>query len=167
MSTILVVDDMAIIRDPIAASLRLAGFRTLVASDGNEALTVTRAKRPDLILLDVAMPKMDGLVFLKHLRADPEIAKTPVILLTAVSDRKCVVTAAGMGVGEYLLKSRFRMADLLGRIQRQLDTRAGAKQQPTKSKAPQKPPTQVPSTDQGVRCAEPETRAQVAAVQRA
>jgi CheY-like chemotaxis protein/HD-like signal output (HDOD) protein len=121
VSTILVVDDMAIFRDPIAASLRLAGYLTLVAADGEEALEVARAKRPDLVLLDIAMPRMDGLTFLRHLRADPNLKATRVILLTAISEKQYVLKAAALGVGEYLLKSRFRLKDLLDRIAKQLN----------------------------------------------
>ena len=74
MSSILVVDDMAVFREPIAASLRLAGHQTQCAADGEEALRMVRQRRPDLILLDVSMPKMDGITFLKRLRAEPAIA---------------------------------------------------------------------------------------------
>jgi two-component system chemotaxis response regulator CheY len=109
VTTILVVDDMAVFREPIAASLRLAGYETLCAADGEDALRVARARRPDLILLDVSMPKMDGLTFLKHLRADPEVAGTRVILLTALSEKKHVLSAGALGVRDYLLKSRFRL----------------------------------------------------------
>jgi CheY-like chemotaxis protein len=118
MKTILVVDDMAVFREPIAASLRLAGYQTLCAVDGEEALRITRASHPDLILLDASMPKMDGLSFLKYLRADSTIAGTPVILLTALAEKKYVLAAASLGVKDYLLKSRFRLAELLERIKR-------------------------------------------------
>lgn len=116
MRKVLVVDDVAIIRDPIAASLRLAGFESFCAADGEEALTMTRLHRPDVILLDLSMPKMDGLTFLKHLRADPAVAHSRVILLTAMSEKKYVVAAMTLGVKDYLLKSRFRLTDLLERI---------------------------------------------------
>ncbi|HEX8323813.1 MAG TPA: HDOD domain-containing protein [Tepidisphaeraceae bacterium] len=118
MKTILVVDDMAIFRDPIAASLRLAGYQTITAADGEEALRITRSQRPDLVLLDASMPKMDGLTFLRHLRADPSVAATRVILLTALSESKYVLAAASFGVRDYLLKSRFRLADLMDRIEK-------------------------------------------------
>ena len=118
MKTVLVVDDMAVFREPIAASLRLAGYKTVCAADGEEALQTTRAQHPDVILLDVSMPKMDGIAFLKHLRADPAVASTRVILLTALSEKKYVLTAASLGVRDYLLKSRFRLAELLERIER-------------------------------------------------
>ena len=118
MKTILVVDDMAVFREPIAASLRLAGYQTLCAADGQEALVITREQRPDLILLDVAMKNMDGLTFLNRLRADSEFGKTPVILLSAISEKNQIMAAASFGVRDYLLKSRFRLADLLERVKR-------------------------------------------------
>ena len=123
MRSILVVDDMAVFREPIAATLSMAGYDTAVACDGEEALRKTRIQRPDLILLDMAMPNMDGISFLKALRADPHIAKTQVILLTAMSDKKFVLAAAPYGVKDYILKSRFGLQDLLDRI-RKLDQAA-------------------------------------------
>ena len=116
MSTILVVDDMPIFRDPIAASLRLAGLATVCAANGREALAAAAVHRPDVILLDVAMPVMDGITCLRSLRADPNLAKTPVILLTAMSDKRYVVEAGKLGVHDYLLKSAFSMQELLTRL---------------------------------------------------
>ena len=113
---ILVVDDMSIFRDPIAASLRLAGFETLCASNGQEALQVVKNHRPAVVLLDISMPVMDGISCLRAVRADPEIAKTPVILFTALSDRKYVMEAGRLGVHDYLLKSSFSLKDLLARV---------------------------------------------------
>src|SRR5439155_27047504 len=112
-NTILVVDDMPLFRDPIAASLRLAGFHTVAVANGRDALAAARASRPDLILLDIAMPVMDGIACLRALRADPDLANVPVILLTAMSDKRYVVEAGKLGVADYLLKSAFSMKELL------------------------------------------------------
>lgn len=120
MSTILIVDDKAIFRDPIAASLEAAGYATTAASGGREALVLMKQSRPDLVLLDIAMPEMDGLNVLKVMRADARLADVPVILLTAVSDKKHVLQAASMGAAGYLLKSQFRLADLLERVQKHI-----------------------------------------------
>jgi len=116
MSTVLVVDDMPIFRDPIAASLRLAGYDTLCAADGAAALALARVRRPDVVLLDVSMPVMDGFEFLRELRRDPRLADVPVILLTAASDRKSILEAGKLGVKDYLLKSRFSLSDLMSRV---------------------------------------------------
>jgi HD-like signal output (HDOD) protein/CheY-like chemotaxis protein len=125
MKSVLVVDDMAVFREPIAASLRLAGYETQSAADGEEALRLTRAHHPDIIVLDVAMPTMDGITFLKHLRSDPAIANTHVILLTVVSEKHQILAAGSLGVKDYVLKSRFRLDDLLERIKK-FDTPAAS-----------------------------------------
>ena len=126
MSTVLVVDDMPIFRDPIAASLRLAGYETACAADGASALAAARARRPDVILLDISMPVMDGFACLKELRAHPRLADVPVILLTAASDRKSIIEAGKFGVKDYLLKSRFSLADLLARVRKYAEPIPGA-----------------------------------------
>jgi DNA-binding response OmpR family regulator len=117
---ILVVDDMASFREPIAASLRLAGYETISAADGEEALHLTRQRHPDLILLDLAMPKLDGLAFLNRLRDESAIAATPVILLSAMCDMSKVLAASELGVKDYLLKSRFQLKELLARVEKHL-----------------------------------------------
>jgi CheY-like chemotaxis protein len=107
---------MAVFREPIAASLRLEGYETLGAEDGKEALKLARARHPDLILCDLSMPGLDGLTFLKQLRADASIAHVPVILLTALAEKENLIAAASLGVRDYLLKSQFGLAELLERI---------------------------------------------------
>ena len=87
MSKVLVVDDMPIFREPIAACLRASGYETCIAGNGQEALAVLQSSRPDLILLDIAMPIMDGISFLSVIRGDPATQSIPVILLTAVRMR--------------------------------------------------------------------------------
>lgn len=120
MATILVVDDMAIFRDPLAAMLTLAGHETLIAVNGQEAVSIIETRRVDLVLLDLAMPVMDGITFLDRLRAGPRTAKIPVIMLTAVTDRGRIVEAANRGVREYLLKSQFSRKELLARVDKLL-----------------------------------------------
>ena len=129
MSTILVVDDMAVFREPIAAALRQNGYQTMCAGNGKEALGAARQKRPDLILLDVAMPEMDGLSFLKAMQADPHLQGIPVVLLTAIGERESVVTALKLGAKEYLLKSQFSLKEMMDRIESCLE-QADAPQPP-------------------------------------
>jgi CheY-like chemotaxis protein/HD-like signal output (HDOD) protein len=118
MSTILIVDDMAVIREPIAAALRAKGYTAACASEGKEALALVKREPPDLILLDVSMPGMDGLSVLRVLRSDPASAKVPVILLTASADKEHVVQASKFGVRDYVLKSRFSFTELLARVEK-------------------------------------------------
>jgi CheY-like chemotaxis protein/HD-like signal output (HDOD) protein len=116
--TVLVVDDMPIIRDPIAATLTAAGYRALRAGDGKQALDLVRAQPVDLILLDVNMPVMDGLAFLRLLRGDSSTSKIPVIMLSGAEDRQDILQAAKLGIEGYVLKSHFSLKDLLGRVTR-------------------------------------------------
>src|SRR5687768_10480777 len=120
MHTILVVDDSAIIREPLAASLNLAGYATVCAANVKEALIAVVRQRPALIVVDLAMPGMDGLTFLRHLRGNAATSGLPVIVLTGVSDRDHVVQVRKLGVQEYLLKSRFSLKDLLERVKKWL-----------------------------------------------
>jgi len=141
MTKILVVDDMPIFRDPIAASLRLAGFETVCASNGQEALAAVKAHKPAVILLDVSMPVMDGMTCLRALRAEPEVGKTPVILFTALSDKRYVIEAGKLGVHDYLLKSSFSLKDLLARVIKYtgLPPRQGGAARQTSPPAPPSP----------------------------
>ncbi|MCH9023194.1 MAG: HDOD domain-containing protein, partial [Planctomycetes bacterium] len=122
MKTILVVDDMAVFREPIAASLKIAGYETQCAENGKEALDVARKTQPDLVLLDVAMPVMDGLEYLAACSNDPKLKNIPVILLTAVSEKDYILKAARFGVKNYLLKSQFSTDDLLKHIEKALNS---------------------------------------------
>jgi CheY-like chemotaxis protein/HD-like signal output (HDOD) protein len=115
---ILIIDDMPIIREPISELLRSAGYETICASDGPEGLEMARSRAPDLIVLDLAMPIMDGVQVLQKLRSDPRTASTPVLVLTAMADRERVVLAKKFGAQEYMLKSRFSTKDLLARVKR-------------------------------------------------
>jgi len=126
MKTVLIVDDMAIFREPLAATLRQEGFKTLTASNGQQALRMVREERPDLILLDAAMPVMDGIGFCQHLRGDDEFREIPIIMLTAITDRTVVQKAVQAGVQDYLLKTQFTTQELLNRINRLFQSGAAA-----------------------------------------
>jgi len=96
--------------------LNLQGFDGVSASSGREALARVRDGTPDLILLDLEMPDLDGWAVLAALRANPALAATPVILLTGFSGRDYVVRAARFGVRGYLLKSEFSLEQALEKI---------------------------------------------------
>jgi two-component system alkaline phosphatase synthesis response regulator PhoP len=126
MATILVVDDSPSCREPIAASLRLAGFKTLCAGNGQEALSILQNERPDLILLDIAMPVMDGITTLQKIRAIPEFVNLPVIMLTAATEQRYIDQAGPLRPADYMLKSHFSLRDLVARVKRHLPTPATA-----------------------------------------
>ena len=113
MATVLVVDDVEMFRSVVAHALQGAGHRPLCAADGAAGLAVLEAERVDLVLLDVAMPKMNGLEFLQKLRADERFGSVPVVVVSASSQGAKAPPLASMGAQGQLLKSRFSLRDLI------------------------------------------------------
>jgi class 3 adenylate cyclase/CheY-like chemotaxis protein len=101
---ILIADDNEANRDILARRLEAVGYGLAMATDGEEALSQARALLPDLILLDVMMPKFDGLEVCRQLKADKNLPFIPIILVTARSDTKDVVAGLDIGGDEYLTK---------------------------------------------------------------
>jgi adenylate cyclase len=101
---ILVVDDNETNRDIIVTRLEANGYETLQAADGQEALAAAMQHHPDLVLLDVMMPNIDGLDVCRRLKSDAALAFTPVILVTAKTATKDVVAGLDAGADEYLTK---------------------------------------------------------------
>ena len=104
MPTILVVDDHEEIREALAEILEEEGHEVLKAVDGFEALEIIAVTLPDVILLDIAMPRMDGLETLRRLKDRSESSKLPVIMVTAQGDRQNMVKAVQLGVRDYVTK---------------------------------------------------------------
>jgi class 3 adenylate cyclase len=101
---VLIADDNEANRDILARRLEAHGYQLIMAVDGEEALACAREKLPDLILLDIMMPKMDGLAVCRHLKSDKAIPFIPIILVTARADTKDIVAGLDMGADEYLTK---------------------------------------------------------------
>ena len=101
---ILVVDDNEMNRDILVTRLEAHGYQTLQAADGEEALRGVAQHRPDLVLLDVMMPNLDGLEACRRLKSDRAVAFTPVILVTAKATTQDIVAGLDAGADEYLTK---------------------------------------------------------------
>jgi diguanylate cyclase (GGDEF)-like protein len=115
VSSILVVDDDVDIARFIEVNLRLEGFDVLVAHDGVEALDVIAEQLPDLALLDVMMPRLDGVELCRRLRSDPITASLPVIMLTAKSLSVDKVVGLTAGADDYIIKP-FDTLELIARV---------------------------------------------------
>ncbi|REL39160.1 DNA-binding response regulator [Rhodohalobacter sp. SW132] len=102
--TILVVDDEQDLLDLIEYNLKKEGFRVLKAENGLEALNTAREQNPDLLLLDIMMPKMDGLEVCEKMRSDAELRHIPIIFLTARGDEKTEVEGLDLGADDYVTK---------------------------------------------------------------
>ena len=104
LGRVLVVDDEEGIRVLCRVNLELGGYEVIEAADGVEALEMARSKRPDLIFLDVMMPRMDGWEVLEHLKEEAATANIPVVLLTARTSEEDQIRGWGEGILEYLSK---------------------------------------------------------------
>ncbi|HZN69822.1 MAG TPA: response regulator [Tepidisphaeraceae bacterium] len=121
MSKILVVDDFALARESVAKLLEYEGFTALRAKDGREGLAMVNNAAPDLVLLDLVMPGMDGVGLLKALRRDPQWKDLPVIVLTgATDDEKLISRAWELKVQDLIPKASFGFDDLLARVKQHL-----------------------------------------------
>jgi DNA-binding response OmpR family regulator len=132
---ILVADDNETNRDILATRLEANGYEVLHAGDGEEALAMTRQHRPDLILLDIMMPKLDGIEVCKRLKADAVLHLTPIILVTAKAETGDVVEGLDAGADEYLTKPVDQKA-LVARVKALLRLKARYGAAPAKMKQP-------------------------------
>lgn len=104
MKKILIVDDETEFADMISMRLEANGYDVVTAADGLEGLEKARTEDPDLILLDVMMPNLDGFETLKRLRQSPTTADTRVVMLTARGETKSIFRGQELGVDDYLIK---------------------------------------------------------------
>lgn len=120
MKHILTVDDETNIRRLVQVNLQRAGYRVTMACDGIEALECIRQERPDLVVLDVMMPRMDGFEVLRRLKVDVSTAELPVIMLTAKAQDADIFRGWQSGADCYLTKP-FNPTELLAFVKRILN----------------------------------------------
>lgn len=116
---ILVVDDDAAVRDTIKDRLAYHGWDIMIASDGQEALALAARNKPEIILLDIHMPGMDGLIALENLRSRPDLSSVPVVMVTASNRVSDITRAASCNVVDYITKP-FNAAELIARVEQVL-----------------------------------------------
>ena len=113
--TVLVVDDDPVILRLLEVNFEMEGFAVLTAGDGAEGIEVARARQPDVVVSDVMMPKMNGLEMVAALKADPETAAIPVLLLSAKAQADDVRLGLAAGADDYVTKP-FEPHDLVERV---------------------------------------------------
>ena len=112
MTTVLLVDDEKMITDPLARSLTQAGYTVLVAHNGREGLALANEKKPDVVVLDVMMPQMDGWDVCRILRQNSTV---PILMLTALGDEVDRILGLELGADDYLTKP-FSSRELVARL---------------------------------------------------
>jgi two-component system, OmpR family, response regulator len=114
---VLLVDDDQFLVDLLAEKIKKAGFEAFTANTGDEAITQVTQNQPDLILLDLMMPGMDGLSVLKKLKSTDEHKNIPVVVLTSLSDPSVVNEIKNFGGSGYLLKDDHTLDTIVQAIQ--------------------------------------------------
>lgn len=122
---VLVVDDEPDLVELISMNLQRNGFDTIEAGDGDTALEMTRKHRPDLVVLDLMLPGLDGTEVAKRLRAEPQTQQVPIVMLTAKTEETDVVVGLTIGADDYVAKP-FSPKVLMARVKAVLRRRGGA-----------------------------------------
>ena len=118
--TVLVIEDDRVLRRVIIDNLKSEGFNALEAEDGEAGLALALAKHPDIMLVDVVMPKMDGIAMLEKLRQDEWGKDAQVIMLTNLSDPDKISAVSKKGVNDYLVKADWDIAGIIERVKDKL-----------------------------------------------
>jgi len=117
---ILIVEDDEALSGAIAAKLTTKKFKALVAHNGQIGLSMALSEKPDLILLDLLMPVMDGIAMLKKLRADAWGVNVPVIVMSNFSEADKTAEALSYDVHDYLVKSDWKLEDIVNKVNEKL-----------------------------------------------
>ena len=125
---VLIVEDEEILLTALTEELTQEGFEAVGAHDGVEGVEKSLSEKPDLILLDLVMPKLDGIGALKQIKENPETKDIPVVILTNLSDYDKVSDALSLGAMDYLVKANYRLEELVTKIKSVMERKIAASQ---------------------------------------
>ncbi|OGY49963.1 MAG: hypothetical protein A3J59_00905 [Candidatus Buchananbacteria bacterium RIFCSPHIGHO2_02_FULL_56_16] len=121
---ILLVEDDEFLAELYATKLNLEGFEVSLATDGEKGLRLAKEQEPDLVLLDIVLPKMDGFEVLRQLKLGKKTKEMPVILLTNLSQKDEVSRGLSLGANDYLIKAHFMPSEVIKKIKQVIGTSA-------------------------------------------
>ncbi|MFA7244912.1 MAG: response regulator [Candidatus Magasanikbacteria bacterium] len=116
--TVLLVEDDNFLGNIYKTKFELEKFKIILAKDGQEGLEMAKKKKPDIILLDVLMPKMDGFTVLENLKKDKNTVNIPVILLTNLGQKDDVEKGLELGAVDYLIKAHFKPSETVEKVKK-------------------------------------------------
>ncbi|MEK9152199.1 MAG: response regulator [Patescibacteria group bacterium] len=122
--TILLVEDDVFIRRSYKDGFEIAGFEVDEASDGKEALAKMKARKPDLVLLDLIMPVMDGFEALAEIRKNDQWKKIPVIIFSNLGQESDFKVVKDLGATDYFIKSKWSMKEVIDKLRKYLEEKA-------------------------------------------
>jgi CheY-like chemotaxis protein len=117
---VLIVEDEEIILDLLQKKITKEGYKTAVARDGEEGLKVMKEFQPDLILLDIIMPKMDGFGVMTEMQKDPFLKKIPIIIISNSGQEVEIERAQKLGAKDFLIKTEFDPQEVIDKIEKQI-----------------------------------------------
>lgn len=120
MKRILIVEDEELIAELVQRKLQDEGYYVFVAKDGEDALKQIKEKRPDLILLDIVLPRLNGFDVLAELEKDEELKLIPVIIISNSGEPEEIERAKAAGVRDWLVKTDFDPKEVVEKVQRQI-----------------------------------------------
>jgi len=115
---ILLVEDDEFLSELYATKLNLEGYKVTLANDGEKGLKFAISEKPDLILLDIVLPKIDGFEVLKQVKSNSAIRNIPIILLTNLSQKDEVDKGLDLGAVDYLIKAHFMPSEVIKKIKK-------------------------------------------------
>ncbi|MEI6597200.1 MAG: response regulator [bacterium] len=118
---ILLVEDDLFLMGMYATKFELENFKVVVAEDGEKAIRIAAKEMPDIVLLDIMLPKQNGFEVLKQLKADKATVNIPVILLTNLSQKDEIDKGLKMGAVDYLVKAHFMPSEVVDKIKKMLN----------------------------------------------
>ena len=122
--TILIIEDDVFLSELMAKKLKDSGFKVVKAIDGQEGLEKAASLKPNLILLDLILPGMDGFEVLKRLKSNPNTDSIPVIILSNLGQREDIERGFDLGAQDYLVKAQFTPDEIVERVKKPLEVHA-------------------------------------------
>lgn len=123
MAKIMIVEDDATLRDIYTTRFSAEGYTVVTAADGENALSTAVKEKPDLILLDIMMPKISGFDVLDILRATPETKDTKIIVMSALSQTSDIEKGKSLGASAYLVKSQVTLSEVVEKVKSALSSK--------------------------------------------
>lgn len=117
---IVLAEDDSFLSSMYVTKLQLTGYQVFHAEDGDKAVELIKQEKPNIILLDIVMPKKSGFDVLEEIKADPETKDIPVILLTNLSQKDDVDRGLNLGANDYLIKAHFTPSEVVSKIEKLL-----------------------------------------------
>ncbi|MFC1640488.1 response regulator transcription factor [Patescibacteria group bacterium] len=117
---ILLAEDDSFLSNMYITKLQLSGYEVVAAEDGEKAIEMLQSEKPELVLLDIVMPKKSGFDVLEFMKGEPTLEKIPVILLTNLSQKDDVDRGLDLGADDYLIKAHFTPSEVVSKIEKLL-----------------------------------------------